>query len=170
MTICTLRCGEGIKGGLSNMVGLLHTWCSSGVAQYIYSVMGIARASEKPRGKDVIERSTSIIPVWTCVNCLVVGWVRNVTISTWTTLLCLSVISLLICLLVQHERKCQHLSIWWGQHGPQTKSIWLIMLDDSTNTHVDMFAYMWSLVFSWENIIEPSLVPKPNSCGWIIVD
>ena len=39
------------------------------------------------------------------------------------------------------------------------------MLDDSTNTHVDMFAYMWSLVFSWENIIEPSLVPKPNSCG-----
>lgn len=45
------------------------------------------------------------------------GYARSVSTRAWIDVLCLLVHRLLMCLLVQHESRCKHVSFWWKRQN-----------------------------------------------------
>ena len=45
-----------------------------------------------------------------------VGWASSVFTNACTTLLCRCVLRLFMCLLVQHDSRCRHVSFCWDMH------------------------------------------------------
>jgi hypothetical protein len=102
-----------VKGGLC--VGgapKMHNMSSLSQARHIHLVHG--RSHE---GMVLSYLQSLILLVLIRVKQWVVGWASSVFASACLALLCWFVLRLCMCLLMQHDSRWRHISLWWDVHG-----------------------------------------------------
>ena len=105
-----LRLGCGVNGALSNgVVPCRQTISMQKLARQLY----LGRQHEHGKSHEGMALSGALslmCPTLITVKHLFVGWARIVWALACTTLLCRLVQRLFMCLFVQHESKCRHVS------------------------------------------------------------